>query len=39
MGMKKNIQNTIILIINIVALLTTFAKDYRIKSTRKQVQK
>jgi len=36
--MENNTQNTIILIINIVALLTTFAVDYRIKSTRKQVQ-
>jgi hypothetical protein len=37
--MENNLQNTILLVNYVVALLATFAGDYRIKAGRKQVRK
>jgi len=37
--MENNLQNTILLIIYVFALLATFAADYQIKSGRVQVRK
>jgi len=37
--MENYLQNTILLVIYVVALLATFAIDFRIKAGRKQVRK